>query len=98
MKWQSSRYAIQPACIFRPRVFSFSSLNDLETYSENEKTQVEIFDVLGRSVKTFDVEGMDGSVYWRGIDDRGNHLAAGIYFVRVGSATVSQILPAVVLK
>ncbi len=79
-----------PFCSETKIVFSFSR--------ENEKTQVDIFDVLGRNVKTFDVAGAAGSIYWHGTDNNGNRLPAGVYFVRVGSAKTSQTLPVVILR
>ena len=79
-------------------VFSFSRMVPSAAREENEKTQVGVYDILGRKVKEFMVEGSDGVIQWRGADSNGNRLPAGVYLLRITSAPGTQTVPVVLLR
>jgi len=49
--------------------------------------RLEILDVRGRRVRSQDLIGASGDLFWDGVDDQGRRVAPGIYFARLrGSA------------
>jgi hypothetical protein len=59
-------------------------------YSLEHKCQVDIsvFNILGQKVSTLVNQEMDAGAYqavWDGSDDRGNHVASGIYFYKMNT-------------
>jgi hypothetical protein len=78
--------------------FSVAPLTPFETSRETEKYKFEIYDVIGRKVKEFMPDKPEGVITWQGTDDFGNYLPAGVYFLRISSATASESIPAVLLK
>lgn len=79
-------------------VFSLSPLNTFETLQETNKHKIEIYDIIGRKLKTFILGESDGVIIWKGTDDLGNYLPAGVYFLRVVSSMKMQSIPIVLLR
>jgi VCBS repeat protein len=78
----------------RPNPFRSASVirYDLATAGP---VQIQIFDVRGRLLKTFDaIQGAPGrfEVMWRGETDRGGAVPAGVYFCRFSAPSVRQTL------
>jgi len=65
---------------------------------ETKKAKLEIYDIVGRKVKEFMVEGSDGVIQWNGADSNGKPLPAGVYFLRVSSAEIMKTNAIVRLK
>jgi len=65
---------------------------------------MKIFDASGRLVRSFPIINLCNpnksvvSVYWAGTDDIGNHLPAGVYFIRLSSSTLTQSIPIILLR
>jgi hypothetical protein len=66
--------------------------------SQDNQTTIEIFDSVGRRVRQFMPDASTGYSIWRGDDDSGNRLPAGVYFLRVSSFTAIKTVPIVLLK
>jgi hypothetical protein len=65
--------------------------------------ELKIYDAAGRLVRIFPIHLCNSiksvvSVCWNGTDDLGNYLPAGVYFLRIASATASESIPVVLLK
>jgi len=53
------------------------------SYSNIDGNDIKIYDLTGRLVKTFKCEGLTkGKITWNAIDDNGNLVTSGIYFVK----------------
>jgi len=52
-------------------------------YSIEEPTTLQIFDILGRVVKSLEIGENTNQVVWDGIDSRGEPVASGVYFYRI---------------
>jgi hypothetical protein len=66
------------AIFVQPNPFSYETRIH---YSLSQPTKIEIFDCVGKRVRQFVPDGSSGIIKWRGDDDFGNYLPAGIYFV-----------------
>jgi hypothetical protein len=63
--------------------------------------QLEIFDILGRTVKSIDLRGLPAgnkTVTWDAKDNSGHDVASGVYFYRLNSGGNSQARKMVLLK
>ncbi len=66
-----------------------------------EKITIEIFDILGRKVRTILEQEMAAGKYrtvWNGRDDRGGEVATGVYFCRLTAGSESLSKKMVLLK
>lgn len=67
-----------------------------------ERIVISVFDAAGRLVKSFYHESgiidHESVVWWDGMDDRGNRMPAGVYFVRAGALNEAQAIPVVLLE
>ena len=64
-----------------PNPFNSSTVISYSNIAEND---INIYDITGRLVKTFNCEGLsNGKVTWYAIDDNGHPVTSGIYFARV---------------
>ncbi|MFC1573533.1 FlgD immunoglobulin-like domain containing protein, partial [Candidatus Eisenbacteria bacterium] len=63
----------------------------------DEPAEVRIYDLAGRTVKSFEVTAGTSGVEWNGRNDSGREVGAGIYFVRliIGNSTLTTRLPLV---
>jgi hypothetical protein len=66
----------------------------------NSNVEIGIYDVTGRLIKRFDhlTNSPSNQMIWSGTDDKGNHLPAGVYFVRIASATWTQTIPIILIR
>ncbi len=82
----------------------FSKLTHIKFQGPSSKSQVtmSIYDASGRLVKDFSLPTVYSLVptvvTWDGTDDIGNHLPAGVYFIRLSNFTDAQSIPVVLLK
>jgi hypothetical protein len=61
----------------------------------------EIFDILGRTVKSLDLQGLPAgnrTVTWDAKDNNGHDVASGVYFYRLSFGSSSQARKMVLLK
>ncbi len=69
---------------------------------ERTEVKLRLFDLSGRSVKIFHMERRleagEHSVEWSTIDDRGDALRAGLYFLKLEAGKRSETLKVVVRK
>jgi len=67
-----------------------------------QKITLKIYDVSGRCVSTLieNVASMEGqqAYFWKGIDDRGRKVPAGIYFVQLETADIYTTAKAIILR
>jgi len=61
---------------------------------------LKIYDACGRLVRQFDYPTIRQSdhVIWQGTDNSGNHLPAGVYFIRLSNFTDAQSVPVILLR
>jgi hypothetical protein len=61
---------------------------------------LKIYDASGRLVRQFDYPTIRQSdhVIWQGTDNAGNHLPAGVYFLRISSSKITQSIPVILLR
>jgi hypothetical protein len=66
--------------------------------TDSESAEIEIFDLLGRSVMSFELHDGHNTVTWDGRNRFGNDCPSGIYFIRLSSGGRSVSRSAVLLK
>jgi hypothetical protein len=80
----------------------FSKLTHIKFQAPSSKSQVtmSIYDASGRLVRQFDYPTIRQSdhIIWTGTDDIGNHLPAGVYFIRLLSSALTQSTTVILLK
>ncbi|MGQ9665568.1 MAG: T9SS type A sorting domain-containing protein [bacterium] len=82
----------------------FEEINIRCMIQGNQKSEVslKIYDVSGRLVKSFDqifsINHPVSSIVWCGVDDDGNELPAGIYFIHLNTDGKTYIQKAIKLK
>jgi hypothetical protein len=60
---------------------------------------IEIFNIRGQRINTFDLKAQkNGTIIWRAIDDRGNRLSTGIYFVKAENSRSHKVIKLIYLK
>jgi len=57
-----------------------------------------IYDLLGRAVKSFDLDVLNNSIIWNGRDSRDNECVSGIYFINLNSNGATIAKPITLLK
>ncbi|MCK4252707.1 T9SS type A sorting domain-containing protein, partial [candidate division WOR-3 bacterium] len=81
--------------------FQTPTLNQVQGKSQ---IALNIYDATGRVVRSFPIINLCNpnksvvSVYWQGTDNAGNHLPAGVYFIRITSSTLIQSVPVILLR
>ncbi len=69
--------------------------------SDGPETRVEIFDVLGRQIRSWNLAGAAGCetlLRWRGDDENGRGVQSGIYFCRVAGKTETRTLKITLMR
>ena len=66
-----------------PNPFNSSVNLRIEGFLGDEYS-IEIYDITGRRIKTFDVRGGGPEITWDGRNDFGDRVASGVYFARAG--------------
>jgi hypothetical protein len=66
----------------------------------NFQATLKIYDINGRLVKSFNhlTNSPSNQMIWSGTDDKGNHLPAGVYFLRIVSSRTTQTIPVIMLR
>lgn len=62
------------------------------------ESELVIYDLLGRAVKTFPVNSGENSFTWDATDDNDKSVSTGIYFIRVKGSATSQVKKILFLK
>ncbi len=71
--------------IISPRILSLNkdAHINISYYINSNDVSFEIYDILGRLIKSFKADGKSDSVEWSGKDNNGTSVAAGLYFLLV---------------
>jgi hypothetical protein len=74
--------------------------NTLITYSftETKEGRLEIYNVEGRKIRTYNLMGKKGQIEWDARDFGGNKVSSGIYFARVKAAPQSYTIRLLYVK
>ena len=79
-----------------PNPFNSSTLI---TYTGTQEGDIEIYDLMGRKVKSFNDRGGGGDrVAWDGTDMNNNKLSSGVYFVKLSNSEKSYSQKVVFIK
>ena len=66
---------------------------------EGNDTEIEIFNLLGQRIRSFNVEGAkEGRIVWDATDALGNKVSSGIYFARARASRNSSVIKLIYLK
>jgi len=93
-----------PGITVFPNPFSKTAKISFGKEQSAEGMELKIFDASGRLVRSFPIINLYNpdksvvSVYWNGTDDIGNHLPAGVYFIRLLSSALTQSTTVILLK
>ena len=83
-------------CQNYPNPFNPTTTIRFETTNFHEDTRIEIYNIKGQRVKSFDAKShpelAEGSIVWHGKDDKGKNVGSGVYFYKltVGKTEVSK--------
>jgi hypothetical protein len=86
---------------FTERIHIKLQIPNAKTHTNpNFQATLNIYDISGRLVKSFNplTNSPCNQMVWSGTDDKGKHLPAGVYFVRMTSATAVQTIPVILLR
>lgn len=79
-----------------PNPFNSSTMIDINSKTA---TELNIYDITGRMVKTFNVALIgSSSVVWDGLNQRGEKVSTGIYFYRLNNQPLSEVRKMTLLK
>ncbi len=82
-----------------PNPFNNSTIIPYSLPEESSDARAEIFDLLGRRVAVFPLNGVQrGYLVWDGRNESGVELASGIYFLRLRSGRLTRICKMIMLK
>lgn len=85
-----------------PNPFNFNTrIEYVLANNQEKKTQLVIFDLLGRQVRMLVNKRQPAETYkiiWDGTDDFGNQVTSGVYFYKITSGTFVKIKKLVLLK
>jgi hypothetical protein len=74
----------------------------LDTGYSVKPPSLKIYNTAGRLVKSFDlgssIKNQESAIIWRGLDDQGRRVPAGVYFIRLETDETRQVKKAVLLK
>jgi flagellar hook assembly protein FlgD len=64
-----------------------------------DKTTLNIYNNIGKLVKTFDIRNLSGAVTWDGTDQKNQKLPQGIYFAKINSGLyINQIIKLIISR
>ena len=93
---------LKPQSCNYPNPFNPETTIYFETTNLHENSRIEIFNIKGQKIKTFDVflSGVEGksSIVWDGKDDNSHPVSSGIYFYKIKSGEKSLSRKMVLLK
>lgn len=82
-----------------PNPFNSSSVIYLSGFDTDREITVDIYDLLGRRVRSFrGLSGPEISVPWDGKDDYGDRLSSGVYFVRAENRDFVKTVKTLLIK
>ncbi len=87
-----------------PNPFSKLTKISFEKVQGAKSIGLKIYDATGRVVRSFPIINMCNpnksvvSVYWNGMNNAGNSLPAGVYFIRLSNFTDAQSIPVILLR
>ena len=81
-----------------PNPFSRMTKISFKLPQNTGSIRLEIFDITGRIVGEFTPTEPEDFIYWDGTDEVGDHLPAGVYFLRVSSQEKAPAIPIVLVK
>ncbi len=84
-----------------PNPFNPSTTISFNVLSENQQTELTIYNLKGQKIKTLLNENLTmgmHSVTWDGKDDNGRNVASGVYFYQVKCGTVSESKKMILMK
>jgi len=83
-----------------PNPFNPTTTIYFDASNLHESTQIEIYNMKGQVVKTFDVtlSGVEESVTWNGTDDNDKPVSSGVYYYVLKSGIVIDSKKMVLLK
>jgi len=97
--WQTTLSQVAPNPFSDQLQIRFSILDT--GYSMKPPT-LKIYNTAGRLVKSFDlgssIKNQESAIIWRGLDDQGRRVPAGVYFIRLETDETRQVKKAVLLK
>jgi len=65
---------------------------------KNSKGTINIYNLKGRLIKTYNLQQKDGEVVWNGKDSHGNSVSSGIYFYKLETVTDSYMKKMILMK
>lgn len=86
---EQSTLAIPPGITPYPNPFS-GNLNLSYAGSGDASTELQIFDVTGRLIRSYKPSNSVGTLVWDGKDNSGRRTSPGVYFIRFRSGSVNQ--------
>ena len=84
-----------------PNPFKDTASIALQVGKDNEAIKLEIYNLRGQKINTLfnaTMEAGNHRLQWNGMDDKGNSVASGIYFVRLTGDVTTQNMKLMVLK
>ena len=80
----------------------FSSSTVIEYSNPNkEKVEITIFDMAGRTIKTFGgnlMQSEHGKISWDGTNENGSSIGAGIYFCQLRAGNYTETIKMILLR
>ncbi len=107
---QISRFATDAAVGLVPQVFSLASpypnpfnpaVQIPYSLPERAAVKLQVYNVLGQQVQTLVNETQEAGFYqlaWQGLDNQGEAVASGLYFIHLEAGAVSKIQKVVLMK
>jgi hypothetical protein len=80
-----------------PNVFNASTIITYQNWVEDH-AEIEILDISGRKIWSRGVSGKEGSIIWDAVDNRGQRVCSGNYFVRVKTTGAEETIRLILLK
>ncbi|MCK5833572.1 hypothetical protein KAH81_07875 [bacterium] len=81
---------------FAPNPFNASL--SIEIQGNAEPSRLEIFDISGRSVRSFDLAPKQGCIIWDGKDHLGEVVSGGVYLIKVANDRSEKTKKAILIK
>jgi hypothetical protein len=82
-----------------PNPFNARATIHLVGFGDDEPVSVVIYDLLGRQIRSFDLDqGEENFAVWDGRDDRGIPAASGVYLIRASSSTFEATTKTILMK
>jgi hypothetical protein len=86
-----------PVILASPNPFS-STVTLVWQKPVNEKGTLSIFDVSGRRIRLFDINGSNGRIMWDGKETMGREVVPGVYLMKLEAGAIRSAQRVVVLR